>query len=171
MHLHGGGIVEECPGNLGKILHIRAKYDWLAEDGGLQDIVASHVCEAAADEHDGRDLIELRQFADGVENDHIVARVGIDAQFGSSCHVPPGAPREFLHVVEPLRLSRRNDQQRIGHRGANALKRFEHRLFLAADGTGRDQNGTIRGDAKVAEDPVTAAIDRGRPGNLERVEL
>src|SRR5262245_30452556 len=58
-HLNRGVVVEERPRNLGEILHVRTKDDWLPEDRRFQDIVATSVDEAAANEDRSRDLKEL----------------------------------------------------------------------------------------------------------------
>jgi len=62
-----GAVVEKRLRDLGEVLHVRTKDNWLPEDCRLEDIVASGVDEAAADEYDRRHLIELGQLADGVE--------------------------------------------------------------------------------------------------------
>ena len=89
--LHRGAVVEEGPRDLGEVLHVRTKHDWLPEDRRLQDIVAASVDEAAADEDRGRDLEQLRQLADGVEDDDVAARLGVDAQLGAARDVPAAA--------------------------------------------------------------------------------
>ena len=51
--------------------------------GRLEDVVASMVDEAAADEDRRRDLVELRQLANRVEHDDVGAWLGVDRQLGS----------------------------------------------------------------------------------------
>ena len=54
--------------------------------------------QAAADEHGRRQLIELRQLADGVEDDDVGARLGIDRQLGPArwSQTPRRAPAARL---------------------------------------------------------------------------
>ena len=142
-HLDGGAVVEERPRDLGEVLHVRTKHDWLPEHRRFQDIVASGVDEAAADEHHGRDLEQLRELADRVEDDDVVARLGIDAQLAAARDVPAGAAGQPLDVVEPLGLARRDDEQRVGHRRANALEGLEHGLLFALERAGGDDDRTV----------------------------
>ena len=100
-------LSEERPRDLGEVVHVRTKDDWLPEHRRLQDIVASGVDEAAADEHHGRDLEELRELADRVEDDDVGARLGVDAQLGAPRDVPARAP-----------ASRSTSSNRSGLRGA-----------------------------------------------------
>ena len=83
------------------------------------------VDQAAADEHRGRDLVQLRQLADGVEHDDVLARLGVDRQLAPARDLPSAAARQLLDLVEPLGLARRDDQQHVGHARADALERLE----------------------------------------------
>ena len=89
--LDRGAVVEERPRDLREVLHVRTEHDRLAEDRRLEDVVASRVDQAAADEDRGRDLEELRELADGVEDDDVAARLGVDAQLAAARDVPAGA--------------------------------------------------------------------------------
>ena len=70
--------------------------------------MAAVIDEAAADEHRGRDLIELRQLADRVEHDDVGARLGVDRQLGPARDVTKPASR----------ASRSTSPNRSGWRGA-----------------------------------------------------
>ena len=83
-HLDRGPLVEKRLGDLGEVLHVRTKDDWLSEHRGFEDIVAAGIHEAAANEHHGADLIKLRQLSDRVENDDVVARLGVHSQLVSA---------------------------------------------------------------------------------------
>ena len=73
--------------------------------------MAAVIDEAAADEHGGRQLIELRQLADRVEDDDVGARLGVDRQIGSPDGDESLFARQPLHFAEPLGLPRREDQR------------------------------------------------------------
>ena len=55
--------------------------------------MAAVIDEAAADEHGGRELIELRELADRVEDDDVGARLGVDRQLGPAHGDEPGVAR------------------------------------------------------------------------------
>ena len=134
--------------------------------------MASGVDEAAADEHRGGDLVELRELADGVENDDVVARLGVHAQLAAAGDVPAGPAREPLDLVEPLGLARRDDEQRLRHRGADALEGLEHGVFLAFQRAGRDDDGAIGRDPEVAQHAVAARDRRtASPGSSSESNL
>ena len=65
------------------------------------------VGQAAADEHRGRQLVDLRQLAERVEHDDVGARIGVDRQIGSPCVTNPSS-----------RASRSTSPNRSGWRGA-----------------------------------------------------
>ena len=111
LHLHGGAVGEERVGDLLEVLHVRAEDDRLAEDRRLEDVVAAVIDEAAADEHGGGELIELRQLADRVEDDDVGARLGVDRQLGSPRRDEPGVARQPLDFAEALGLARRQDER------------------------------------------------------------
>ena len=83
LHLNRRAVGEERVGDLLEVLHVRAEDDRLAEDRRLEDVVAAVIDQAAADEHRGGHLIELRQLADRVEHDDVGARLGVDRQLGA----------------------------------------------------------------------------------------
>ena len=105
-------LAQKRLGDLREVLHVRAEDDRLAEHRRLEDVVAAVIDEAAADEHDGRHLIELRQLADRVEHDDVGARLGVDRQLGAARGDEAGVAREALDLAEPLGLARREDRQR-----------------------------------------------------------
>ncbi len=83
VHLDGRRVGHEGVGDLLEVLHVRSEHDRLAEDRGLEDVVAAMVGQAAADEHRRRELVELRELAKRVEHDDVRARIGVDRQIGS----------------------------------------------------------------------------------------
>jgi len=125
VHLDGAAILEERAGDLGEVVHVRAEDDRLAEHRGLEDVVAAGVGQAAADEHQRGNLVQLRELADRVEDDHVDARFGVDGQLLAPRHAPAALLREALGLDEALRLPRRDDEQRIAPGGANPLERVE----------------------------------------------
>src|ERR1051325_2606867 len=62
-HLDGRAVVEKRLGDLAEVLHVRPEDDRFAVERRLEDVVSASGNEAAADEHDGRNLIELRELA------------------------------------------------------------------------------------------------------------
>ena len=74
LHLHRGSVLQERRGDFGEVLLVRTLDDRFAEDLRLEDIVPAGVDEAPPDEHRGRHLIQLREFADRVEHDDVVTR-------------------------------------------------------------------------------------------------
>ena len=72
--------------------------------------MAAVIDQAAADEHGGRHLVELRQLADRVEHDDVGARLGVDRQLGAPRGDEAGVARQPLDFVEALGLARRDDQ-------------------------------------------------------------
>ena len=157
-HLHGGAVVEKRARNLGEVVHVRTKDNWLPEDRRFEDIVATSVDEAAADEDDCRDLEELGKLADGVEDDDVVARFGIDAELGPARDVPSGAAHQPFDIVEALGLPWRDDEERLGHRRANALERLEDVLLFALERAGGDDDRASRADAEIAQHTGRAAL-------------
>ena len=70
--------------------------------------------QAAADEHRRRNLIDLRELADGVEHDDVGARLGVDRQIGSPDGDERLIARQLRDFGEPLGMARRDDEQRVG---------------------------------------------------------
>ena len=71
---------EERLGDLGEVLHVRAEDDGLAVDRRLEDVVAADVHQAAADEHGRRHLVDLRQFANRIEDDDVGLDLLVDGE-------------------------------------------------------------------------------------------
>ena len=103
VHLDGGAVGQERLGDLGEVLHVRAEDDRLAVERRLEDVVSAGRHEAAADEDRRRDLIELRQLADRVEDHRVGARLGVDRQLAAANRGQPFRLAEPLDFVEPLR--------------------------------------------------------------------
>ena len=112
----GRAVGEERVGDLREVLHVRTEHDRLAVHRRLEDVVAAGRHEAAADEHRRRDLIELRELADRVEDHGVGARLGVDRQLAAADRRQPFALTEALDFGEPLRMPRREDQQRVAAR-------------------------------------------------------
>ena len=126
--------------------------------------MAAGIDEAAADEHHGRHLVELRELADGVEDHDVDARLGVDGELGAAGDAPARLLRQPLDLVEAFGLARRDDQQRVAPGRADPLERLEDRLLFAFQGRGGDHDRPIRRDPEVAQHPVAAAIGHRRPG-------
>ena len=69
--------------------------------------------EAAADKGHGRQLIDLRELADGVEHHDIGAGFGVDGQLRAPRRGEAFAARDVHHLGEPILVARRDDQQRV----------------------------------------------------------
>src|SRR5262245_27450156 len=110
--LHRRVVADERVDDLLEVLHVRAEQDRLAKDGRLQDVVAAMVHETAADEHDRRHLIELRQLADRVEDDDVGARLRVDRQLRAARGDEARLAREALHFAKAFGLPRRENGQR-----------------------------------------------------------
>src|SRR4029450_13983743 len=100
--------------------------------------------------------------ANGIENDDVVPRLGVDPQLAAARDVPAATARDTLGLVEALGFPRRNDQECVAHRRADALKGLEDRLFLTLERGGGNHDGTIGRDTEVAKDAISSAV--GRPG-------
>ena len=161
-------VLDERPRDLREVLHVGPEHDRLAEHGRLEDVVSALVDQAAADEDRGRDLVELRELADGVEHDDVLARLGVDRQIAAARGLPSGAPRELLHLGEALGLARRDDQQRVGDARADALERLEDRRLFTLERAGGDDHRAIVGDAEIAEHAVAPAVGGGRAFRADR---
>ena len=114
-----------------------------------------------------------------VEDHDLLPRLGIDAQLAAPGDRVARGAREPLGFVEPLRLARRDHEQRVRHRRADPEEGFEHRILFALERARGDDHRAIGAHAEVAEHAVAAAIGRAesavgravRVGELERVEL
>ena len=100
-------------GNFREVLHVGAKDDGFAVDGRLEDVVSALIDEAAAHKDDGRDLKDVRELANRIEDDDIRTRLRVDGQFGAPNDAKPFATRECFRFGEPFGLARRDDQQRV----------------------------------------------------------
>ena len=113
-HLHGSAAGEERLGNLAEVLHVRPEDDRLAEDGGLEDVVAAGVHQAAADEHDRRHLIELRPARRSCRARRRRRAARRRSASSDRAHrleaLLAGQP---LDLAEPLRVPGRHDEQRV----------------------------------------------------------
>src|SRR5207244_2534177 len=105
--LNGGAVGEKFLGDLLEILHVRSEDDRFAEHRRLENVVSALVYQAAADEDGGRQLVDLRELADGVEHDDVGAWFRVYRQLGSPRGDQTGVACEPLHFAEALRLARR----------------------------------------------------------------
>ena len=130
--------------------------------------MAAVIGEAAADEHRGRQLIELRQLAERVEHDDVGARLGVDRQIGSPDGHEAGVARQALDLAEPFGLPRRQDRPArpaiVALMRANARK---HGALLAAHACCRRRRTTRVGGQP--EEPQHAlarlAVRRSAPAS------
>jgi len=108
-----------------------------AERRRLQQIVPSHRHQTTADEcHVGR-RIQRRQFAHGVDQQHL--RVGPHRLSDAAAIEANCAPLQQLrHALEPLRMPRHQHQHCIREPRKQRGVRVEQRLLLAAMGAARD---------------------------------
>src|SRR4029453_11502799 len=67
--LDGGAIAEKRFRNLAEVLHMWTEDDRLSVQGGFEDVVTAGRNKATADEDDSRDLIQLCELPDGVEDE------------------------------------------------------------------------------------------------------
>ena len=168
-HLNRGAVGEKRLGDLLEVLHVRPEDHRLAEDRRLEDVVPAVIGEAAADEHRRRHLIELRQLADRVEHHDVGARLGVDRQLRSPRRDEPGLAREPLDFGEPLRMTRRENQQRmqasIALTRSNAFRTAASspRIVLPATMT-----VAVRRDPEEAQHPLARLAVDGRPAAAPR---
>ena len=102
-HLDRRVLRDERFGDLLEVVHVRPEHDRLAEHRRLEDVVPAGVDQAAADEHRRRNLIDLRELADRVEDDDVGARLGVDGQIGSLDGDERLIARELRDFGEPFR--------------------------------------------------------------------
>ena len=134
--------------------------------GRLEDVVPALIDEAAADEDDGRDLKQVRQLADRVEDDDVGARLGVDGELGAPHDAQALGARERFGLGEALGLARRDDRAApSGARGARRRTPPAPALssplsVLAAMNTGRDRrNPEVPQHAARRRGPAAAAGD------------
>ena len=145
----------------------------LAVDGGLEDVVAAGVDEAAADERDGRDLVELRQLANRVEHDDVGARLGVDGQLGSRRTATALAPRDVLDLGEPVRAdaARRSAaptaSRSLIRRNARSTGSSSPRIVLPATITRRSWATPEEAQHAIARRGPAASVGGGQRGRVE----
>ena len=127
--------------------------------------------QAAADEYGRRDLIELRQLADGVEDHRVDARLGVDRQIAAPFRGQALALAQPLDVAESLRMPRGKNQQRVGPglRRPHAIECADDRLFLALRGAARRRTPAV--PATCGRIAARARVRARCGGRIERVEL
>ena len=151
---------------------MRAEDDRLAENRRLENVVAAVVDEASADEHGGRQLIELRELAERVEHDDVGAGFRVDRQVGP--------PRDGTKPASRARRS--TSPKRSGWRGAritiarrlrrlHAGERAEHGRFLAAERAAGDNHDAARREPEEPQHAFARLAVRDRRRPLERIEL
>src|SRR5262249_51442133 len=100
---HRAARLQQGQGALAEVVRVRPEEYGLSQECGLEHVVAARRHEAAPDEHDGRDPVELRQLPNRVENDHCaaVARAG---KVGSADCLEPALERQALDLRHALRM-------------------------------------------------------------------
>ena len=108
---------------------MRPGEDRHAEGGRLEQVVAAHRHEAAADEGHVRRRIEIQQLTERIEQQHLAVRVRIRQRAAGE---PQPRLRERLGGFrEALRMTGRHHQQRLRQLLAQAPHRVDERLFFA----------------------------------------
>ena len=113
--LDGGVAFEQQLHRIGEIPRVRPDNDGLAESGRLDHVVAAVLDKAAADEDDGGDSIDVREFARRVDQDHVrpvlesLRRLaGVDGRLPN--RQKPGVCNQAFHGAGVLRVPRSQDQ-------------------------------------------------------------
>src|SRR5947207_6874572 len=162
-------VREKCFGNLTEVLQVRVEDDRCPIACGFEDVMAAGRQQASADEHDGCQLIELRQLADRVEHDRVGARLRVDRELRPPERHESFRAAEAFDLVEPFGMAGGDDQQRVGTRGPDTIERANDRLLFAFRRTARDDHRTARRDPEEPEHALAAAARRWR--RFERIEL
>ena len=102
----------EIVGNRLEIFHVGSQNHGLAEEGGLEDVVAAASGESAAHENDVGDGEEAAQLADGVEQEDV--RVCVGGERGAADVRDRGVVQLSGDDVEALGLARDEDEEQPG---------------------------------------------------------
>ena len=95
--------------------------------------------EAPADEHRGRHLIELRELTDGIEDDDLGARLGVDRQIGAARRDKSRVAREPLDFAQSARGgAAQGSRARSACVNLIARERAQHGGLFAAQRAARD---------------------------------
>ena len=162
---------QEHLGDLGEVGHRRTEHHRPPVHRRLEDVVAAGRHQAAADKGHRRQLIDLRQLADGVEHDDVGARIGVDGQLGPPRGGKALPARDVHHLGEPVGVPRRQDQQRLRLRGLDTAERLQHGPFFPAHRAAGDHDRPARRQAEETQDPLARPAVRRRRRHVDGVEL
>ncbi len=127
--------------------------------------------QAPADEDHRAELVDGGQLADGVEDDDVGARLGVDRQVAAPRRAEALLLAQLHHLGEALRVARRDQQQGRGQRRLDATEDPQDHRFLALHGAAGDQHRPGRREAEIAQDAFARPRRRGGSARLQRVEL
>ena len=170
-HLNGRAAIEEQARRLREALHVRAEQDRPAGGGRLEDVVPAGGHQAPPDEDARRGLEQVRQLADGVEDDHVGFRPRPLRQRRAPDHPVPRAGRDPSRLVEPLgcrgaRTSRAPPQRSRPRANARSTGSSSPRNVLAATKTGRPSRGARQASTGWDGPPSAAAAPTDGASNL-----
>ena len=147
-----------------EIVHMGTKHHGDPEGCGLEDVVATNVDEAAADEGYVSGAEEDGEFAHRIAEKH--GGVRLDGNpLGAAHHRQPGPAHELGSAFEALRMARHQHEQGIGERGPDLPVRREDRLLLALVGTGRHPDRAA--GAPLAAHHLRLLLDAAADGDVE----
>ncbi len=93
---------------------MRASYEHAGRSGRFDDVVATDAGhQAAADERHVSERIEHIQFTQGI-GEHDIGSVVDLISVAASRIAPLGMAEQFRHLIEPLRMSRRDHPEQVG---------------------------------------------------------
>jgi hypothetical protein len=153
--LDGGVRAQEGFDNALEVLHVRAEEDRLAQGGGFDRILAAFTGEAFADEDEGGRLVEVAEFAGGVDEEAIdlFARAAeIGAEFGAVGDAQAGSFEIFAGFLAAFHVARDDDEEELGKIFAEFLVNAAEDRFFAGVGAAGDENGISSADADLCEE-------------------
>ncbi len=115
LHFDCAAVFKERPRESCEVLHVRAEDDRLAGEDRLDRILAAVRGEALANKDDRRDRIPMAQFAGGIEDEYIKWTLVRLRGGASPRDVQTERNQRARDLVGAFHVSRRNDQQQVGH--------------------------------------------------------
>ena len=135
-----------------EVEHVRADDDGFAVRGRLEDVVAAVRHEAAADENDIADAVDLAELTDRVEDDDVL----ILRRFVLELRARRDRKACLAAEVDDLRraqeLARRDDEACVRMRLAHGLECLQHGLLLAAVRRAGEEDAIVLGKAHFLDD-------------------
>ena len=154
LHRQAGVAVLEERVRVLEVEHVRADDDGLAVCGRLEDVVAAVWHEAAADEDDVADAVDLAELTDRVEDDDILPLRHLVLEFRARRDREAGLAAEVHDLRRAQELARRDDEARVRMRLAHGLEGLQHGLLLTAVRRAREEDAVILGEPHLLDDAL-----------------